>query len=525
MSAFEELNPPPPPQGTELSDKPIRTARELLGRTFDGQFGGFGGAPKFPHPNTIERLLRDWHATSGETEPDLQALYMATLTLRRMGEGGINDQLGGGFSRYSVDDYWMIPHFEKMLYDNGALLAVYAHAAVATGDPSYADVAARTAEWAIREMQSPEGGYYSSFDADSEGHEGKFYVWDRDEIRGALPEREYAVFAPRFGLDRPANFEGRWHLHVFRSIDDLAREQQVAVEEIRSLIESARTRLLPIRNARVWPGRDEKILTSWNALMIRGMAIAARALGRADLEQSATAALRFIHEKMWKDGRLLATCKDGRSHLNAYIDDYVFLADAILELQQTRFDGAELEFARQLLQVVLQHFVDTEAGGFFFTSDDHERLIHRSKSFTDDATPAGNGVAAFVFQRMGYLLGEPRYLQAAEQTVRAAWLGLEKYPHAHTTLLSALEELLNPPEIIVLRGREARTWAAELHKLYAPRRMVLAIPEDARNIPQALEDKPARGDAVAYICQGSTCSPPIESIGSLVRRLRAGVAD
>jgi uncharacterized protein YyaL (SSP411 family) len=253
MSAFAELTPPPAPGDTQLTDAPIKAARELLGRTFDGQFGGFGRAPKFPNPRTIERLLRDWHATSGKTQPDLQALYMAALTLRRMGEGGINDQLGGGFSRYSVDEYWMIPHFEKMLYDNGALLAVYADAAVATGDRFYADVAARTAEWAIREMQSPEGGYYSSFDADSEGHEGKFYVWDREEVRQALDDAQYAVFAPRFGLDRPANFEGKWHLHIFQSVDEIAQNQQLTPEKVQSLIESARHKLLAIRNARTWP--------------------------------------------------------------------------------------------------------------------------------------------------------------------------------------------------------------------------------------------------------------------------------
>jgi uncharacterized protein len=527
MSAFAELTPPAAPVDTQLTAAPLQASRELLGRTFDGKFGGFGGAPKFPNPRTTERLLRDWHATSGQTQPDLQALYMATLTLRRMGEGGINDQLGGGFSRYSVDEYWMIPHFEKMLYDNGALLAAYADAAVATGDRFYADVAARTAEWTVREMQSPEGGYYSSFDADSEGHEGRFYVWNRDQVREALIDAEYAVFAARFGFDRAANFEGQWHLHVFRTLEEIARDQQLTVGQVESLIESARTRLLAIRNARIWPARDDKILTSWNALMIRGMAIASRASGRDDLAESATAALRFIRSKLWNNGRLLATYKDGRAHLNAYLDDYVFLVDAILELQQTRFNSAELEFARELLEVVLGHFVDADAGGFFFTSDDHETLIHRSKSFADDATPAGNGIAAFVLQRMGHLLAEPRYLQAAERTLRAAWLGIEKYPHAHTTLLTALEELLNPPETIILRGKtpEITKWAQELHKLYAPRRIVLAVPDDARELPPALADKTSRGDAVAYICHGSTCSAPIDSLSGLVSRLRAGLDD
>jgi uncharacterized protein len=513
MSAFNDLDPPPMPHETQLTDAPIKASRELLGRTFDGQFGGFGRAPKFPNAKTLERLLRDWHATSGQPQPDLQALYMATLTLRRMGEGGINDQLGGGFSRYSVDEHWMIPHFEKMLYDNGALLAVYADAAVATGDPFYADIAARTADWAIREMQSPEGGFYSSYDADSEGHEGKFYVWDRDEVRAALTEAEYAVFAPRYGLDREANFEGRWHLHGFQPVTN------------EPLLESARQKLLAIRGRRVWPGRDDKILTSWNALLIRGMAIASRALARDDLAESATTALRFIRSRMWSNGRLLATYKDGRAHLNAYLDDYVFLVDAILELQQVRFDGAELEFASELLRVVLDHFVDDGRGGFYFTSDDHESLIYRSKSFADDATPAGNGIAAYVFQRMGYLFAEPRYLQVAERTLRAAWLSLEKFPHAHTTVLTALDELLNPPETLILRGPhgEITAWARELHKLYAPRRIVLAIPDDAADLPPALAEKTSRGSAVAYVCKGSTCSAPIDSLGGLVNKLRAGV--
>ena len=510
MSAFNDLNPPAGKADTQLTAAPLKAARALLAKSFDPRSGGFGGAPKFPHPRTLERLLRDWHASAHALEPDLHALYMATLTLRRMADGGMNDQLGGGFARYSVDEYWMIPHFEKMLYDNGALLAVYADAAAATGDAFYARVATETATWVIRDMQAPEGGYYSSYDADSEGHEGKFYVWSQEEVKQALTPDEYAAFAPHFGLDRAPNFEGHWHLHVFQSTQDSA-----------ALVESARHKLLAIRNQRVWPGRDDKILTSWNALMIRGMAIAARVLDRDDLEASATRALEFVRNTLWRNGRLLATYKDGRAHLNAYLDDYVYLADAILELQQVRFRSDELAFARELLEVVLQHFADPE-GGFFFTSDDHETLIHRSKSFSDDATPAGNGSAAFVLHRMGHLLGEPRYLAAAERTLQAAWPVLEKYPQGHTTLLLALEEALNPPETVILRGEAAtlQTWRRDLARVYAPRRMVLAVPADATDLPPALGDKPVRQVAVAYVCQGSVCSAPLDSFSALAAHLR-----
>jgi uncharacterized protein YyaL (SSP411 family) len=521
ISAFAQLNPPPAAGDTELGAAPLKSCRAQLARSFDAHHGGFGGAPKFPHPLTIERLLRDWRASVAAPEPDLQALYMATFTLRRMAEGGINDQLGGGFCRYSVDESWMIPHFEKMLYDNGALLAAYAQAALAGGDPFYARVALETAAWTVREMQSPEGGYYSSLDADSEGHEGKFYAWDRGEVSAALSADEFAVFAPRFGLDRPANFEGRWHLHVCSPVDEIAQRVARTPAEVEALLASARAKLLAVRAQRVHPARDEKVLTSWNALMIRGMAIAARALGRADLLDSATRALDFLRSTLWRDGRLLATWMDGRAHLNAYLDDYVYLADAVLELQQLRFSAAELEFARQLLEVVLRHFPDGEAGGFYFTSDDHETLIHRSKSFSDDATPAGNGIAACVLQRLGHLLGEPRYLAAAERTLRAGWPALLSHPHAHTSLLTALEELLHPPEVVIIRGEPARieAWRAELAKVYAPRRLVLAIPADAADLPPALADKAPRGDTVAYVCRGSSCSAPLDSLGALIGQL------
>lgn len=523
MAAFAEINPPPAAADTQLTDAPLKACRERLARSFDKHNGGFGGAPKFPHPLTIERLLRDWRARTAAAEPDLQALYMASLTLRRMAEGGINDQLGGGFCRYSVDEYWMIPHFEKMLYDNGALLATYAQAALASGDALYAATALKTALWAEQEMQSPQGGYYSSLDADSEGHEGKFYVWSRDEIAGALTAEEFAVFAPYYGIDQPANFEGHWHLRVCATLEAIASAAGRTADEIATLLKSASTKLLAMRAQRVHPARDEKILTAWNALMIRGMAIAARALGRESLAASATRALDFIRRELWRDGRLLATATDGRAHLNAYLDDYVFLADAVLELQQVRFRSEELAFARELLEVVLRHFPDHATGGFYFTSDDHETLIQRPKSFSDDATPAGNGIAALVLQRMGHLLGEPRYLAAAERTLRAAWPALIQHPQAHISLLAALEELLSPGEVVIIRGAadDIASWSRELAKAFAPRRVVLAIPSDATNLPAALADKAPRPGTVAYLCRGSVCSEPLESPGALHAQLRS----
>jgi uncharacterized protein YyaL (SSP411 family) len=400
---------------------------------------------------------------------------------------------------------------------------VYAQAALAGSDPLYARVARETAEWTLRELQSPQGGYYSSLDADSEGHEGKFYVWDPEEVRAALTPEEFALFAPRFGLDKPANFEGHWHLYVVASLEDLGRQAGRPAGELEGLLSTARAKLLALRALRVRPARDEKILTSWNALMIRGMAIAARALEHDELGESAGRALDFIRGTLWRDGRLLATSMAGRAHLNAYLDDYVYLVDAVLELQQLRFAGDELEFARQLLEAVLEHFPDREAGGFFFTSADHEALIHRSKVFGDDATPSGNGVAARVLLRMGHLLGEPRYLTAAERTLRAAWPALVQHPQAHVALLNALEELLHPPEIVILRGAAPAIggWRRELARPFAPRRLVLAIPADAPDLPPALADKAPRAGPVAYVCRGSSCSAPLDSLEALLAELRA----
>ena len=527
MAALAELNPPPAGPDTELTAAPLATCRAQLARTFDPRNGGFGAAPKFPHPQTLEWLLRRWEASRRAPEPDSEALHMATLTLRRMAEGGINDQLGGGFCRYSVDESWMIPHFEKMLYDNAALLAAYASAALAGRDALYARVARETAAWMLRDMRSAQGGCYSSLDADSEGHEGRFYLWDREEVHAALSAQEFAVFAPHFGLDLPANFEGRWQLRVVVPLQEIARQQGRTPAETAQLLAAARARLLAVRAARVPPARDDKVLTAWNALLIRGLAIAARALGRDELADAAAGILGFIRAALWRDGRLRATFMEGRAHLNAYLDDYVYLADAILELQQVRFAADELALARELIELVLRHFADHVGGGFFFTADDHETLILRSKTFSDDATPAGNGIAARVLLRLGYLLAEPRYLAAAERTLRAAWPALVQYPQAHISLLGALEELLDPPQIVILRG-EARTidgWRRELARRYAPQRLVLAIPADTPDLPPALADKTPRAGPVGYLCRGSSCSPPVDSLESLIEQLAAGDAE
>jgi len=530
MEVYEDLTPAPADASIALTRAPLDKAREQLAASFDREYGGFGDAPKFPHPASIDRLMHHWHASAVTEAPDLQALYMATLTLTRMAEGGMYDQLGGGFARYSVDKFWMIPHFEKMLYDNGALLASYAGAALATGDPLFARIATETGEWLLREMRdfssSPRGGaFHSAYDADSEGHEGKFYVWSREEAQAALTPAEWQVFSRRFGFDRQPNFEGAWHAHVFASLEEIAKEQSREPVEVRRDLDAARAKLLVIRSKRVWPGLDDKILTGWNALAIRGLALAARALDNREFAEAADAALACLRSQLWKDGRLLATAKDGKAHLNAYLDDYAYLADALLEMLQLRWRNEDATWLREILEAMLSHFEDGKLGGFFFTSDDHETLIHRSKSFSDDAVPAGNGIAARALIRAGYLLGETRWLEAAERTLRAAWLAINRFPHGHMSLLEALDEYLTPPEIVVVREQagDADAWQRELGKLYAPHRLVFSIPADAQGLDPALADKKPGSTTRAYVCRGSTCSAPLESLADLARSAQARV--
>jgi uncharacterized protein YyaL (SSP411 family) len=496
---------------------PLEGARRQLASSFDPRDGGFGRAPKFPHATDIELLLRHYAATAASGQPDRHALHMASFTLERMIRGGLNDQLGGGFCRYSVDEEWMIPHFEKMLYDNGPLLTLCCDAWQLTGNRLFLDAAAATAGWVMREMQSPEGGYYSTLDADSEGHEGGFYVWDRDEVRGLLAPDEYAPFAAVYGLDRPPNFEGKWHLHGYRTPAEVAQDLGADEAAVTERLASARSKLLAAREPRVRPGRDEKVLTAWNALMIKAMARAARVLNRPACLASAERALDFIRSTLWRDGRLLATYKDGKAHLNAYLDDYAFLIDALLDLLQTRWRLDDLDLALDLADVLLAAFHDPAAGGFFFTSQDHEELIHRPKPLGDESLPAGNGIAAQVLQRLGHLVGETRYLDAAAGTLALASEAMRRVPYAHASLLVALDEYLNPGETIVIRAESdaLETWQRTAQQGYAPRRIVLAILASEGGLPGILGAMSAGGSPRAYRCVGPSCGTPIEDLGDL----------
>jgi uncharacterized protein len=519
---FRQLSPAAPDGDVRFSPELLDAARTAIATSFDREYGGFGRAPKFPQTPVLERLLRHWRAGAGAPDPDLDALYMVSLTLTRMAEGGIYDQLGGGFYRYSVDREWRIPHFEKMLYDNGPLLALYAQAGLATGEALFGRVASESADWLLRDLRTPDGTFYASLDADSEGEEGRFYAWTREETGELLPEDQYEAFSRRFGLNSDPGFEGKWHLAVAESFSDMAVALNRSAAEVAVTVDAARATLLEARGKRSWPGRDGKQLTSWNALTIRGLAIAGRALQRPDLVTAAAAAADFLEDRMLQNGRLLASYKDGSARFNAYLDDYAFLLDALLELLQAEWRTPVLQTAGQLADALLDHFFDADSGGFFFTADDHEALMHRPKPLADESIASGNGVAVLALQRLGFLLGEHRYLRAAEKTLRYAAATMSEHPHAHVTLLTALDEYLHNPEIVIIRGepREIAKWRDACARIYAPRRLVFAIPRDCEDLPGALAERRAgAGEAIAYRCVGSHCSLPISSLDALTREL------
>jgi uncharacterized protein YyaL (SSP411 family) len=493
-----------------LSEAPLAEAVRDLAQAFDPVWGGFSRAPKFPRPGELFFLLR--RAQAG----DAQAREMALFSLRKMASGGVVDQLGGGFCRYSVDEQWAIPHFEKMLYDNGPLLQLYADAWALTGEALFADTAEGIVGWLLREMRGPDGGFHSALDADSEGHEGRFYVWTPDEVRAVLSAEEYAVAAPFYGFDLPPNFENaHWNPILAQPPNEIAVALGVAEEEAVARLARARARLFAARAARVRPGCDDKQLTSWNALMIAGLAHAGRVMARPDWIAEAHAALDFLHRHLWRDGRLLASYKHGAARLNAYLDDYAFLLDALLETMQAGYREQDLAWARELADALLAHFEDAEAGGFFFTSHDHEALITRPKPGYDNATPSGNGVAAFALQRLGHLLGEARYLESSARCLRLFHAHLVQQPVAYPTLLAVLDEALVPPRVILLRGPATALgeWAAVLAPKLAARDLLLVLPNGLSLPPALAKSEPDR--PTAWVCSGTACQPPLTDLSPL----------
>ncbi len=516
----------------EMSYEPIDAGLQYIAQSYDAKRGGFGRAPKFPHPEMMDFCLRRYAASGNQ-----DARQMACFTLAAMVRGGIFDQLGGGFARYSVDEHWAIPHFEKMLYDNGPLLRLLADARLVSEDDAeqrlFDTAMNATCDWVMREMQSPEGGYYSTIDADSEGHEGKFYVWTLDEMRAVLTENEMRYATLYFGLDRPANFEGKhWNPIQAESMARVAELLEESLAETEAVLASAREKLFAARATRIHPGRDEKILTSWNALMIEGMAHAARVTANAAWLASARRALDFIKHTMW-DGprkRLYATHKGELTHLNAYLDDYAFLIKAILEILQADFRAEDLAFACELADVLLDQFEDRSSGGFFFTSHDHEKLIARPKPSFDNATPSGNGVAAFALQRLAHLTNDMRYAKAAERTLQHFWEAIVEQPSGHASLLMALEEWLQPPSLTILTGaaKAVAAWRDTLAKTHRPTAIVVDLSQLSQEtnavkmLPEAL-DRPASVVPTAYVCVGLSCLPPIVEFNKLRTALKSPI--
>jgi uncharacterized protein YyaL (SSP411 family) len=504
-----------------LDDAPIRNALARIGAGFDRENGGHTGAPKFPHAAEIELLLA--HAHVGDASATTLA-DMARISLSRMATRGLTDHLGGGFFRYCVDERWEIPHFEKMLYDNAQLLPLYSRAAGQLDEPAFADAAGACAGWVAREMIARDGGFLSSLDADSEGEEGRYYVWQRDEIRALLDDEEFAVTEIRFGLEHPPNFEGHaWHLVIAASIEDVAARIGIAGTEAARRLDDAKRKLLAARELRVRPGLDDKILTAWNALAIAGAARSARWLDERPLLAEAERALDFLYANVWRDGRLYACHAGGEAKFPAYLDDHAFLLDALLAMLQVRWNARDLHWAIALADILIAHFEDAAGGGFFFTSHGAEPLPQRPKPFVDESLPSGNGIAARALLKLGHLIGEPRYLDAAERTLRAGWAALSEFPHACCTLLLALGEFLRPGTHVVIRYRDETALASWLATIAERRHAAIdayLIPGANEGLPGVLAQQNVPAAVVAYLCTGLACDPPLTNVDDFAAALQ-----
>ncbi len=539
QSSYQRLYQSSKPEPSDFNHAVIDIARSQVTKQFDSKHGGFSGTPKFPHPSIIDFALKHWAHTkrtnhtqgsgSGSPQPDNAILHSALFSLQKMADGGIFDHLGGGFCRYSTDELWMIPHFEKMLYDNGPLLSLYSEAWKITAEPLFFDTASETANWVMQEMQAPGGGYYASQDADSEGHEGKFFVWSQAEIATLLKqctknpqisESSVSLFRKRFGLDKAENFEGLWHLHGYHPVNTLANNPQDE-QHLYQQFKLIRQQLFKHRAQRVHPETDTKVLTAWNGLMIHGMSNAGRQLNNEDYIQSAIQAALFIKQHCWQNGQLFANYKDGTSTLNAYIDDYAFMMHGLLALLQSQWHDELYEWTLALADKLLSDFEDTDYGGFYFTSHHHETLIQRLKIFSDDAIPSGNAIAALTLNRLGYLSGRKKYIDAAKNCLTSGWTAMNHSPVSHCALLTALGEHLTPANILIIRSQrdDGAQWEALTKQYYLPFTLVFNIPAEL-SLHLTLAAKTSANTTIAYPCQGMTCHNSIHNAAELEKYLQ-----
>jgi uncharacterized protein YyaL (SSP411 family) len=508
--------------GEELGEPTLKTAYEQLSQRFDAQYGGFGSAPKFPTPHNLLFLLRYWKRNGNE-----KALQMVEKTLEGLRRGGIYDHVGFGFHRYSTDQLWLVPHFEKMLYDQSLLAMAYTEAYQATGKAEYAQTAREIFTYVLRDMRAPTGGYYSAEDAESEGEEGKFYLWTEEEIRQVLPGKEADLVIAVFGVEKGGNFHDEASgkrmetniLHLKGELRDVASGLKIPEGQLRKRLEDARGKLFAVREKRIRPHKDDKILTDWNGLMIAALAKGARALDEPHYAEAAEGALKFILENMRNpDGRLLHRYRDGEATLPGYVDDYAFLIWGTLELYETTFEVRHLQTALDLNNDLLKHFWDDKAGAFYFTADDAEKLLVRQKDIYDGAIPSGNSVAALNLLRLGRITANPSFEEKAVKIGRAFSEGVRQSPAGYTQLMLSVDFGVGPSYEVVIAGKagaeDTKAMVRTLRTHFVPNKVVLFRPgqEESPDITRLAQytkyQTSIDGKATAYICLNYNCKLP-----------------